>query len=131
MSAPSIVIEPENGGHNPTSVRARVDFPDADGPITAQHFAGPHGECQVGEDQLSCIGGGDAKLVDDEVALGCRQRGAQRRLRLVLQQLCELAEQLARLDERLPLADSLLDRRQRAAEDDRAGDDRARADIAA
>ncbi len=122
---------PENGCQMPTSVRTSVDLPDALGPITASSL--PGGISNEIFDRISVFVSGAAtrRLSTARCPSGFGNAYAALGRRTDRQQGFEFLVGFIGLHRRPPVRDDLLDRRERAAIDDGAGDDRAGRNVAA
>ena len=114
----------------PVSTRASVDLPEAEAPITPSAWPGSSVKSSPRRLGFWCSGGTTVSACTSS-----RPRGRGRAVGSVLlgrglEQLLEVRPALPGAQHQRPAADRLLDRRQRAAEQDRAGDHRAGAHLA-
>ena len=129
--ASSIRTSPRSGSSAPAATRASVDLPAPDGPIDPQDLARRQRQRDILEDEGVAARVAHRDADQFEPALGIGQQDMRGVGRVGLgEQLVERRERAARLGQRRPLRDDLLERLERAAEQHRGGDDRADRNLA-
>ena len=117
---------PRTGVHTPTSMRASDDLPDAVGPITPSALPPVSEKLTSWQTIVGPPGTATAAPLHDKRARRRLQRHRRVLYRKMRQQIRQPRPALPRGDKAAPIGDRKVDRRQRAAAQDRAGDDDAR-----